>query len=154
MQLSQHFTTEEFTKSQTGSRLGIANTPSAAHLANLKTLCAKVLEPVRAHYGKPVHINSGYRAPALNKAVGGASTSQHCAGEAVDIEIPGVANGDLAKWIAANLDYDQLILECYRAGVPDSGWVHVSYKTGHNRKQELTATVVGGKMKYAAGLHL
>lgn len=154
MQLSKNFRLEEFTKSQTGARLGIANTPSTAHLANLKTLCEKVLEPVRAHYGRPVHINSGYRGPALNKAVGGSSTSQHCAGEAVDIEIPGVANGDLAKWIEANLDYDQLILECYRAGVPDSGWVHVSYKTGHNRKQELTATAVGGKMTYAAGLHL
>jgi zinc D-Ala-D-Ala carboxypeptidase len=154
MQLSPNFSLEEFTKSQTGARLGIANTPSAAHLANLKTLCAKVLEPVRAHYGKPVHINSGYRGPALNKAVGGASTSQHCAGEAADIEIPGVANGALAKWIEANLEYDQLILECYSAGVPNSGWVHVSFKAGHNRKQELTATMVGGKMKYAAGLHL
>jgi hypothetical protein len=154
MQLSQHFSLEEVTKSQTGSRLGIANTPNAVHLANLKTLCAKVLEPVRAHYGKAVHINSGYRGPALNKTVGGAATSQHCAGEAADIEIPGVANGDLAKWIAEHLEFDQLILECYRTGVPDSGWVHVSFKDGHNRKQVLTATATaGGKMNYAAGLH-
>ena len=153
MQLSPHFSLEELTKSQTGARLGISNTPSAKHLAALKLLCEKVLEPVRAHYGRPVHVNSGYRGPALNKTVGGAATSQHCAGEAADIEVPGVANGALAKWIEANLDYDQLILECYKTGVPDSGWVHVSYKPAGNRKQELTATVVNGKMTYAAGIN-
>lgn len=153
MQLSPHFTVEELTKSQTGSRLGIANTPSAKHLAALKLLCEQVLERVRAHYGLPVHVNSGYRGPALNKTVGGAATSQHCAGEAADIEVPGVANGDLAKWIEAHLDYDQLILECYKPGIPDSGWVHVSFKAQGNRKQELTATVAGGKMTYSAGIH-
>jgi hypothetical protein len=89
----------------------------------------------------------------LNKTVGGTATSQHCAGEAADIEVPGVANGDLAKWIEANLDYDQLILEAYKAGVPSSGWVHVSYKPAGNRKQELTATIVGRKMVYAAGIN-
>ena len=152
MQLTQHFDLEELTKSQTGDRLGIDNVPTAAALDSLMVLCARVLEPVRAHYG-PVFINSGYRCPDLNKAVGGASTSQHCLGQAADIEVPGVANGDLAAWIVANLDFDQVILECYRKGQPNSGWVHVSYKDAGNRKATLTATVVSGKMVYTPGLN-
>lgn len=152
MQLSQHFTLEEFTKSQTGERLGIDNLPGAAVLDSIMVLCARVLEPVREHFG-PVYINSGYRGPELNKAVGGASASQHCLGQAADIEVSGVANGDLAKWIAANLDFDQVILECYRKGQPNSGWVHVSYKTSGNRKQQLTAAVINGKMVYTPGLN-
>jgi len=152
MQLTQHFTLEELTKSQTGDRLGIDNLPGSDALDCLKVLCARVLEPLRAHYG-PVFINSGYRCPDLNKAVGGASTSQHCLGQAADIEVPGVANGDLAAWIVANLDFDQVILECYRKGQPNSGWVHVSYKVYDNRKATLTATVVSGKMVYTPGLN-
>jgi len=152
MQLTQHFDLEELTKSQTGDRLGIDNVPGAAELDCLKELCEQVLEPVRAHYG-PVFINSGYRCPDLNKAVGGASTSQHCLGQAADIEVPGVPNGDLAAWIVANLDFDQVILECYRKAQLNSGWVHVSYKVYDNRKATLTATVVGGKMVYTPGLN-
>jgi hypothetical protein len=152
MQLTQHFDLEELTKSQTGDRLGIDNVPAAAALDSLMVLCARVLEPVRAHYG-PVFINSGYRCPDLNKAVGGASTSQHCLGQAADIEVPGVANGDLAAWVVANLDFDQVILECYRKGQPNSGWVHVSYKTSGNRKEQLTAAVSSGKMVYTPGLN-
>ena len=152
MQLTQHFDLEELTKSQTGDRLGIDNMPGAAALDSLMVLCSRVLEPVRAHYG-PVHINSGFRCPDLNKAVGGASTSQHCLGQAADIEVAGVANGDLAAWIAANLDFDQVILECYRKGQPNSGWVHVSYKTSGNRKEQLTAAVSSGKMVYTPGLN-
>ena len=153
MKISEHFSLQELTKSQTGERLGIDNLPSDAHLANLTLLCERVLEPIRTHYGRPITINSGYRGQKLNKAVGGAATSQHCNGEAADIEIAGVANGDLANWIETNLDYDQLILECYKRGVPDSGWVHVSYKPAGNRKQELTASVVGGKMTYTPGIN-
>ena len=152
MQLTQHFTLEELTKSQTGDRLGIDNLPGSDALDCLKVLCARVLEPLRVHYG-PIFINSGYRCPDLNKAVGGASTSQHCLGQAADIEVAGVANGDLAAWIAANLDFDQVILECYRKGQPNSGWVHVSYKTSGNRKEQLTAAVSSGKMVYTPGLN-
>ncbi len=152
MQLSQHFTLEEFTKSQTGERLGIDNMPGASALDNIMVLCARVLEPVRAQFG-PVFINSGYRGPELNKAVGGVATSQHCLGQAADIEVV-AANGDLAAWIAENLDYDQVILECYRKGQPNSGWVHVSYKTSGNRKITLTATVVAGRMIYNPGLRI
>jgi zinc D-Ala-D-Ala carboxypeptidase len=152
MQLSQHFTLEEFTKSQTGDRLGIDNLPGAAALDNIKLLCERVLEPVRVQFG-PVFINSGYRGPELNKAVGGVATSQHCLGQAADIEVSGVSNGVLAQWIADNLDYDQVILECYRKGQPNSGWVHVSYKTSGNRKATLTAYVVAGRMIYNPGLN-
>jgi hypothetical protein len=93
-------------------------------------------------------INSGYRGPALNEAVGGSSNSQHCKGEAVDIECPGTGNYDVAKWIEDNLDFDQLILEFYTPGIPDSGWVHVSYKSEGNRKQSLTAMKENGKTVY------
>lgn len=151
MQLSQHFSLEEFTKSQTGDRLGIDNLPGAAALDSIKLLCERVLEPVRAQFG-PVFINSGYRSPELNKAIGGADTSQHCLGKAADIETT-AANGDLAKWIVANLDFDQVILECYRKGQPDSGWVHVSYKDSGNRKATLTATVIAGRMVYNPGIN-
>ena len=154
-QITDHITLEELTKSQTGERLGIDNTPTAAELAALKAVCEHVVEKVRAHFGKPVHINSGYRGPALNKAVGGASSSQHCKGEAIDMEVSGVANGDLAKWIQDNLDFDQLILECYKPGVPTSGWVHCSFKAaGGNRKDVLTAAMVSGKMTYSPGIHV
>ena len=89
----------------------------------------------------------------MNRAVGGAPSSQHCLGEAADIEVPGLSNRDLALWIEKTLDYDQLILECSKPGVPGSGWVHVSFKAHEpNRKQELTATVVNGKMTYTPGI--
>ena len=153
MMVSEHVSLEELTKSQTGGRLGINNTPSPTKIKALKAVCENVVEKVRAHYGQPVFINSGYRGPALNKAVGGASSSQHCKGEAVDMEIPGVPNGDLAIWVRDNLDFDQLILECYKPGVPTSGWVHCSYKASGNRKDVLTAAVVKGKMTYSSGIH-
>jgi hypothetical protein len=152
MNLSPHFTLEEMTKSQSGDRAGIDNMPTAAHREALRALCVQVLEPIREHFG-PVVINSGYRGAELNRLVGGAASSQHCAGEAADVEVPGMSNGDLARWIEQHLEYDQLILECYKPGTPSSGWVHVSYKAhGPNRKQELTATVVNGKMTYAPGI--
>jgi hypothetical protein len=152
MRLSPHFTLEEMTKSQAGDRAGIDNLPSAAHREALRALCTHVLEPIRERFG-PVVITSGYRGPKLNRMVGGSATSQHCDGEATDIEVPGMPNGDLARWIEAHLDYDQLILECYKPGIPDSGWVHVSYKAHEpNRKQELTATSVNGKMHYTPGI--
>jgi uncharacterized protein YcbK (DUF882 family) len=153
MQLSEHFNLKEFTKSETAIRKRIDNTPGPAHASNLQKVCEKILEPVRRHYGKPVRINSGYRGPALNAAVGGSSKSQHCNGEAVDFEIDGLANPELAKWVSENCDFDQIILEFYdpKEG-PNSGWVHASYtSTGANRKQKLTAVNVGGKTVYKPG---
>jgi putative chitinase len=152
MQLSEHFNLKEFTKSETAIRKRIDNTPNAQHAQNLKNVCEKILEPVRNHFGKPVRINSGYRGPALNAAVGGSGKSQHCNGEAVDFEIDGLPNPELAKWVAENCEFDQIILEFYdpKEG-PNSGWVHASYSAGKNRKQKLTAVTVGGKTVYKPG---
>ena len=145
-------------KSQQGARLGLDNTPPPAVITALKTLCERVLEPVRKQFGRPMAINSGYRSPAVNKAVGGAADSQHVRGEAADIEIPGLANGDIAIWIRDNLAFDQLILEAYRPGQPSSGWVHVSFTTRQPlRKSVLTATPKGNGQKgmdYRTGLFI
>ena len=152
MRLSKNFTLTEYTKSQTALRQGIDNTPGDEHLEAAKTLFEKVVQPVRDNFG-PTVINSGYRGPELNKAVGGSATSQHCKGQAVDIEIPGVANYDVAEWIKDNLDFDQVILEFYTPGIPDSGWVHVSYNNaGEQRKSVLTAMKENGKTVYKHGL--
>jgi len=151
MRLSKNFTLSEFTKSQTALRQGIDNTPQGEHLDAAKELFENVVQPVRDHFGVTV-INSGYRGPELNEAVGGSSKSQHCKGQAADIECPGTSNYDVAKWIEDNLDFDQLILEFYTPGIPDSGWVHVSYKTEGNRKSVLTAMREDGKTVYKTGL--
>jgi len=152
MNLSANFTLKELTKSDTATRLGLDNTPDDEALENLKTLCEKVLQPVREHYGKSVTVNSAYRSPESNAAVNGSKSSDHCKGMAADIEIVGVANADLAQWIMDNLEYTQLILEFYTPGIPDSGWVHVSYDPNNLKKQELTATKVAGKTTYLNGL--
>ena len=137
MKLSKHFTLSEMTKSQTGARKGIDNTPGPEVVANLVVLCVNVLEKVRNHWGDPITVNSGYRCPKLNKAIGGAKNSQHVVGQAADIEISGVDNKILFSWIRDNLEFDQLILEYYKEGIPSSGWVHVSWNPAGNRKNVL-----------------
>jgi len=151
MNLSTNFTDKELTRSDTALRLGIDNTPDAQTLKNLKLLCEKVLQPVRDHFGT-VTVNSGFRSGATNVATGGSKTSDHCLGRAADIEVPGVPNTELAQWIMDNLEYTQLILEFYTPGIPDSGWVHVSYDPNNLKKQELTAMKVAGKTQYVPGL--
>lgn len=143
MRLSDNFTLREFIRSQTAERRGISNMPSADHLEAMELLCAKILEPVRAHFGKPVKITSGYRSGELNRAIGGSPTSQHSKGEAADFEIAGVDNRRVAKWIESNLVFDQLILEGHVAGQPNSGWIHCSYSKTRARKDVLTATFPG-----------
>jgi putative chitinase len=140
--LSEHFTLEELSASPTAKKLGLSNTPTPEHIENMKVVCDKILEPVRAHFGKPIKINSSYRAPAVNKAVGGATKSQHCNGEAVDFIVPGVDNKTVADWVGDHLEFDQVILEFYVSkNGPNSGWVHVSFKRdGSNRHQLLIAT--------------
>mgnify|MGYP000196370444 FL=1 len=138
MQLSKHFTLEEMTKSMTATRKGIDNTPNDVHLENMKALCENVLQKVRSHFGKSVRITSGYRSPELCEAIGSSSKSQHAKGQAADFEITGIDNKDLAIWIRDNVDFDQLILEFYTEGDPNSGWVHCSY-SDDNRKQVLSA---------------
>jgi hypothetical protein len=152
MQLTKNFSLHELTKSETALRMGFDNTPGEAEIEALRLLCEKVLQPVRDHYGKGVKVNSGYRSPESNAAVGGSKTSDHCKGMAADIEIPGVANAELAQWIMDNLEYTQLILEFYTPGIPDSGWCHISYDPANLKNQELTATKVAGKTTYLPGL--
>ena len=152
MNLSANFSLHEMCKSETALRMGFDNTPDEEATENLRLLCEMVLQPVRDHYGKGVKVNSAYRSPESNAAVGGSKTSDHCKGMAADIEIPGVANADLAQFIMDNLNYTQLILEFYTPGIPDSGWVHVSYDPNNLKKQELTATKVAGKTQYLPGL--
>lgn len=147
--LTQHFTLEELTVSPTAKRLGLSNTPTAEHIENMKYCCEKILEPVRAHFKKPVIINSSYRSPAVNEAVGGSKTSQHVNGQAIDFEIMGISNKVVADWVADNLEYDQVILEFYVEGDNNSGWVHASIKKeGGNRKQKLIAKKDGKSTKY------
>jgi len=152
MKLSDNFTLAEMTKSETAVRHGLENTPGPQEIENLKKLCVNVLQPIRNHYKKGVHVNSGFRHPEVNAKVGGSRTSDHCKGMAADIEIPGVANGELAIWVKDNLEYTQLILEFYTPGVPDSGWVHVSYDPANLKKQVLTAMREDGKVVYKPGL--
>ncbi len=137
--ITKNISLEELVKSPAALRLGIDNSPSAWVANNLRLLAENILQPVRDHYGVPIIINSGYRNPALNKAVGSKDNSQHTKGEAADFEMLGVPNLSIAKWIRDNLDYDQLILEFYTSGSPYSGWVHCSYSNpSGNRKEVLT----------------
>ena len=139
MQLSKNFNLVEMTKSQTATRKGIDNTPSAEHQGNLQSLCMHVLQPIRDHFSQVVTVSSAYRSPELCLAIGSKTTSQHAKGEAADFEIFGVSNKELADYIHEHLDYDQLILEYWKESDPNSGWVHCSYSEGNNRNQYLKA---------------
>ena len=122
----------------TATRKGIENKAGSGEIKNLTDLCYGVLEPVRAKFDKPIIVTSGYRSPELCEAIGSKSTSQHTKGEAVDFEIAGVSNLQVALWINNNCDFDQLILEYWKDGEPNSGGVHCSFVEGSNRKQVLT----------------
>ena len=149
MKLTENFSLNELTKSQTAERKGIDNTPSAEHQENLKSLCEMILQPIRDHFGQVVSVSSGYRSPELCVAIGSSTQSQHAKGQASDFEIFGVSNKELADWIDQNLDYDQLILEYWKGeDEPNSGWVHCSYTNGNNRKQYLRAYKENGSTKY------
>ena len=152
MNLTANFSLHEMTKSETALRKDMPNEPTEADIANLKLLAEKVLQPLRDHYGVGIKVNSGYRSPDVNAAVGGSRTSDHCKGQAADIEIAGVPNATLAQYIKDSLQYTQLILEFYTPGIPDSGWVHVSYDANNLKCQTLTATKKDGKTAYLNGL--
>ena len=126
MRLSKNFSLAELTKSQTATRKGIDNEPSTEHVENLIHLAETVLQPIRDEFGRPVVISSGYRSPELCEAIGSSAKSQHAKGEAADFEVPGMDNMQLAMWISKNTVFDQLILEFYEPGDPNSGWVHCS----------------------------
>ena len=148
MKLSANFQLSELVKSQTAERKGIPNNPSPTQIDNLKALCINILQPIRSHFDSPVLISSGYRSAELCLAIGSSIHSQHIEGKAADIEVIGVDNKELAQWIKDNLEYDQLILEFYKNGEPDSGWVHVSWNGSDNRNQSLHAFKENDKTKY------
>ena len=152
MKLTKNFSLHEMTKSDTALRLGLENEPDDQQLSALTTLCERVLQPVRDYYGMGVKVNSALRTLPVNRAIGSSDNSHHVRGMAADIEIPGIANAELAQWIVENLEFTQCILEFYTPGVPDSGWVHVSYVPEDLRKQVLTATKQNGKTVYLPGL--
>ena len=149
MKLTENFSLNELTKSQTAERKGINNTPSAEHQENLKRLCESILQRIRDHFGQVVSVSSGYRSQELCVAIGSSTQSQHASGCAADFEIFGVSNKELADYINENLDYDQLILEYWKGeDEPNSGWVHCSFNTQGNRKQYLRAYKENGSTKY------
>jgi hypothetical protein len=152
MKLSPNFSLNELTQSETALRKGLNNEPTQEIISALQLLAVSVLQPIRDHYAKGVKVNSGYRSPEVNASVGGSKTSDHCKGQAADIEIPGVANAELAEYIKDTLQFTQLILEFYTQGVPDSGWVHVSYDPSNLKKQVMTAVRRDGKTVYLPGL--
>ena len=147
MKLSRNFTLQELIKSDTAVRKGIDNNPNADQIEKLKTLCETILQPVRDHFGR-VKVTSGFRSEQLCVAIGSSINSQHCKAEAVDFEVPGTDNADLAYWIKDNIEgWDQMILEFYTIGEPSSGWVHCSV-SDKPRKQFLRAFKEDGKTKY------
>lgn len=146
MKLSNNFTLQEMVHSHTANQKRIVNEPNEAQIENLRILCENVLQPLRDALG-PIHISSGFRSVKLNTAIGGSSSSQHCAlnGAASDIDM-GKRNAEVFNYIKDNLEWDQLIWEFGTDENPS--WVHVSYNEGHNRKQILKAIKQGGKTKY------
>jgi hypothetical protein len=152
MKISEHLDLVEVTRSETAKRKGISNMPTEAHLENFKKLAENIFEPIRTHFNVPIHISSAYRSRELNSAIGGSLTSQHCSGEAIDIDMDGSANGVTNKmvfeYVKDNLEFDQMIWEFGSSEAPD--WIHISYETtGKQRKQILRATKSGGKTQYA-----
>ena len=126
IQLTDHFSLEEMTNSETAQRLGISNTPTEQNIECLRNLCINVLEPLRAYMKRPLHVNSGYRCPDLNKAVGGVLTSQHQEGKAADIAANNLKDGrKMLEYVAAELVFDQCFVETNGIDF----WLHVSYVT-------------------------
>lgn len=130
----KYFSINELCRSDTANRLGIDNTPNEEVKANLIALIENVLDPIREWYGKPIYVNSGYRCPELNKAVGGVNNSQHVNGQAADIDVfDEKENKKIFDYIVNYLNFDQCLWE------NNGAWIHVSYKReGGNRKQALS----------------
>jgi zinc D-Ala-D-Ala carboxypeptidase len=147
MNLSQNFTLQELIKSDTAIRKGIDNNPNSDQVEKLKALCENVLQPVRDHFGR-VKVTSGYRSEELCEAIGSSKKSQHAKAEAVDFECIGVDNAEVADWVHMNCETDQLILEFYTPGEPNSGWIHCSWIPEGRREQYLHAYKLEGKTKY------
>lgn len=143
MQLSKHLSIAEFEYSSTAVARKISNKMDSIHIVKAKDLAENVFEPIREHLGKPIKVNSGFRGERLNKAIGGASSSQHCKGEAIDLDLH---DRELFEWIIDNIEFDQLI---YEGGDDnEADWFHISYRKNHNRKQVLRMVKKNGKSTY------
>mgnify|MGYP003123342418 FL=1 len=147
MNLTRNFSLQELTKSDTAIRKGIDNEPNADQIDKLKMLCEKILQPVRDQFGR-VKITSGFRSPELCVAIGSSLDSQHSRAEAADFEVLGVDNAEVADWVKMNCETDQLILEFYTPGEPNSGWIHASYVMFNPRAQYMRAYREDKKVKY------
>ena len=143
MNLSKHVTRSEFERSETAINRGIDNSMNEWEIERAKLVCENCFEPIRAKVGAPIRINSGFRSGTLNRAIGGATTSQHSLGEAIDLDLH---DRDLFEWIIDNVEFDQLIFE---GGTTDrADWFHISYRKGRLRKQVLRMVKKGGKSTY------
>jgi len=147
MNLSRNFSLQELIKSDTAIRKGINNNPNAGQIEKLKELCENILQPVRDHFGR-IKITSGFRSEELCFAIGSSVNSQHTKAEAADFECMGTDNAELADWIYKNLPFDQLILEFYTPGEPNSGWIHCSFVPEERRASFLHAYKNEEKTKY------
>lgn len=143
MNLSKHVTRSEFERSETAINRGIDNSMNEFEIERAKLVCENCFEPIRAKVGAPIRINSGFRSGALNRAIGGATTSQHSLGEAIDLDLH---DRDLFEWIIDNVEFDQLIFEGGTTEKAD--WFHISYRKGRLRKQVLRMVKKGGKSTY------
>jgi zinc D-Ala-D-Ala carboxypeptidase len=145
MKLSKNFTLSEITHSNTAKRLGIDNGPNKEHLRNIQVLINSLIQPMRSALG-PIRVSSGYRNPQLNSAIGGSSRSQHCKGQALDLQFwkkGKMCNKEIYDWvIKSNIEFDQMINEF------DFAWIHISYNEDNNRKQILEAYKENNKTKY------
>jgi hypothetical protein len=143
--ISEHLDLSEVIRSEQAKRMGVSNMPTPEHIENFKKLAENVFEKIRNNFRVPIHISSGYRSVELNRAIKGSSTSQHCKGEAIDIDMDGSANGVTNKmvfdYIIKNLDFDQLIWEFGTSENPD--WVHVSYSSSGNQRKQVLKAVRG-----------
>jgi len=147
VKLSEHLDLSEVIISESAKRNGISNMPTPEHIANFMLLAEKIFEPIREHFGVPIRISSGYRSKELNAKIGGASSSQHCKGQAIDIDqdATSITNKEVFEYIKDNLPFDQLIYEFGDSSNPD--WVHVSY-VPKGRGQILKAVKIKGQTKY------
>ena len=147
--ISKHISYKEGVYSRTATRLGIKNSPNAEQMENMITIAEEVFEPLRAYVGGSIKINSFFRSPELNKAIGGSTKSQHCHGQAIDLDdtFGRCTNAEMYEFIKKHLDFDQIIWEFGDSNNPD--WVHVSYVSeDKNRNRCLQAYKENGKTKY------
>lgn len=148
MYITEYISLKEAIRSNTAKRLGINNMPDSETLLTMKITSEHVFEPLRNHFNEQIYVSSFYRCPDLNKKIGGSKKSQHCLGEAIDIDdvYSKATNADFFNYIKDHLEFDQLIWEFGSDENP--AWVHVSYSLGKNRMRVLRAIKEKGRTKY------